>query len=732
MLIVSASLDQAALRPGVMVTLVGKGIQSRNPLAIANELQLTADGLGETGVSTSALRGLVGEGSRAARRGATSAGNHLTTRAIAGAALSLFALSDAAQAADLALKAPPAAIYDWTGFYLGAHAGYGAGVFGPGTNAIPDQGVFFPPSVTGLIGGYQFGVNRQLSNNVVVGVETDISFSSPPDQAKAIITPFNTTLDYFATARGRIGYAFGPVMPYVTGGVAWGRTQLNVNDPDGSFLFQRARTHLGWTAGLGVEAAIGGNWTGKIEYSYVDLASRGYDLTDVGLPVVDVAPRLHAIKFGLNYHLWDTPLWPAETPRMVLPDNPDWNIHGQTTLIAQGYPRIRSPYEGTNSLPGGGQARETFTTTAFLGWRLWQGGEFYFNPELAQGFGLNSTLGLAGFPNGEAQKGGASFPRFRAQRYFLRQTFGLGGEQEEVADGPNQLPGKRDIDRVTVTVGRFAIGDFFDGNTYAKDPRADFMNWAMWSAAAYDFPADLPGFTRGAVVELNRKDFALRGGLFQVPSAPNSDILNFKTGGAVVEFEGRYLIDGLPGKGRVGVFANQGNTASYRSVLGIAAVDPTQDINDIVQATRRTRLKYGFYLNGEQQLTQDIGLFGRYSWNDGQNEILSFTDIDRSLSAGVSINGRRWGRPDDTIGIGGAINGLSAAHRDFLAAGGIGLLIGDGRLNYSNERIFEAYYAYAIDKNFRMTADYQFIVNPAYNADRGPVSIFAARLHGEF
>lgn len=86
----------------------------------------------------------------------------------------------------------------------------------------------------------------------------------------------------------------------------------------------------------------------------------------------------------------------------------------------------------------------------------------------------------------------------------------------------------------------------------------------------------------------------------------------------------------------------------------------------------------------------------------------------------------------DTIGFGGAINGLSGANRDFLAAGGIGLLIGDGQLNYAPERILEAYYAFAINKSFTFAADYQFIANPAYNADRGPVSIFSGRLHGEF
>ena len=160
----------------------------------------------------------------------------------------------------------------------------------------------------------------------------------------------------------------------------------------------------------GIEVAVGGNWTAKAEYDYVDLARRTYDLTDVGLPRVNVDPNIHLFKLGLNYRLWETPPWagPASVDgRTALAEPKNWNVHGQTTFIAQAYPRMRSPYEGTNSLPGGGQGRETWTTDVFLGWRLWQGGEFYFNPELAQGFGLNSTLGLAGFSNGEAQKGGA-------------------------------------------------------------------------------------------------------------------------------------------------------------------------------------------------------------------------------------------------------------------------------------------------------------------------------------
>ena len=393
---------------------------------------------------------------------------------------------------------------------------------------------------------------------------------------------------------------------------------------------------------------------------------------------------------------------------------------------------MRSLYQGSNSLPAAGQLRETWTTTAFIGRKLWEGGEVYFNPELAQGGGLAGTLGLGGFANGEAQKAGAPYPRVRAQRYFLRQTFGFGGEQETVEDGPNQIAGKRDVDRVTVTVGRFAIGDFFDANSYAHDPRVDFLNWAMWSATAYDFPADLPGFTRGGVAELNRKDWTLRAGLFQVPTAPNSDVLRFDSGGAVIEFEDRYSLFGRPGKLRIGAFANRGHTASYREAINAAAADPTVDINAIVPNLRRTNSKNGVYGNFEQTIDKDIGIFGRASWNDGKNEILSFTDVDRSVSGGVSIKGNRWGRPSDTFGAGGAVNGLSQAHRDFLAAGGLGLLIGDGAINYRTERIFETYYSIGLLPGMTLSLDYQFVANPAYNADRGPVSIFAGRFHAEF
>jgi high affinity Mn2+ porin len=653
----------------------------------------------------------------------------------AGVGLGLSLLPHTGFAADLPVKAPVLkSIYDWTGFYAGGHFGYGDASFGPGTNPLPQQGAFLPHSTTGVIGGYQLGYNWQFGNRLVLGIEADSTFTSPTDNpaVEKVPAPFHTTIDYVGTVRGRIGYAFDRFLPYVTGGFAWGHTHVEINDTDGvTPLFPVGHYQAGWTAGLGLEYAVSGNWSAKAEYEYVALSRQLYDLTGLGLGNANVDPRIHLFKLGLNYHFGDTP-WMPGTGKTALPESNDWNVHAQTTYLPQGYGPIHSPYASPFSLPGSGQLQATWTTTAFFGARLWDGGEFYFNPELAQGFGLNGTLGLAGFSNGEAQKAGAAFPKIRAQRYYLKQTFGLGGEQEDVADGPNQLPGKRDIDRVTVVVGRFAVGDFFDNNAYAKDPRADFMNWAMWASAAYDFPADLPGYTRGAVVEFNRKDWAIRGGFFQVPSAPNSDTLTFKTGGTVVEFEERHEIAGQPGKLRLAAFYNSGNTANYREVLEQAAANPALDINDIATADQRTRPKYGFYANLEQQIVKDVGLFARASWNDGQNQILSFTDVDRSLSGGLSIKGSFWGRPNDTVGIGGAINGLSDAHRDFLAAGGFGLLIGDGQLNYSPERILETYYSWKLNDWSALTFDYQFITNPAYNADRGPASIVSGRLHAEF
>jgi high affinity Mn2+ porin len=336
---------------------------------------------------------------------------------------------------------------------------------------------------------------------------------------------------------------------------------------------------------------------------------------------------------------------------------------------------------------------------------------------------------VAGFPSGEAQKSNFPYPHYNTSRLFVRQTFGFGGEQEELASGSTQLAGKVDVSRLTLQAGKFAVVDIFDGNAYAKDSRKDFMNWSIWAPGAFDYSADKVGLTYGATAELNQKQWALRGGYFLMQAVSNSNSFDtrvFERGTYVLELETRYSLFSQPGKLRTIAWLNSAFSGSYRETLD----NPAFDL-DIAQ-TRRGRIKYGYVINLEQALSDEVGLFGRWSWNDGKTEIMAFTDIDASLSLGLSLKGATWGRPDDAIGIGGAINALSRDHRDFIAAGGLGILIGDGQLNYRRERILETYYAYALDKQLTLTADYQLVTNPAYNADRGPVHIFSGRLHGEF
>jgi high affinity Mn2+ porin len=371
----------------------------------------------------------------------------------------------------------------------------------------------------------------------------------------------------------------------------------------------------------------------------------------------------------------------------------------------------------------------------FLGVRLWRGAEFYFNPELLQGFGLANTVGAGGYPNGEAQKSNFPYPRFNPSRVFLRQEFGLGGDTEKVESDYGQLSGTKDVSRITVQIGKFAVHDLFDTNDYAQDSRVDFMNWSIWASGAFDYAADRVGLGYGATAELNQADWAVRAGYFLMPAVSNGNVFDwnlFARGEYVGELELRFKPFGHDGQLKGGLFLNSGYSGSYHDAVILAGVNGI-DATSAIAVTRQTRTKYGYYLNLQQEIADDIGVFGRWSWNDGRNEIMAFTDIDASLSLGTSIKGTRWGRPDDRIGIGGALNMLSQDHIAFFAAGGTGPLVGDGQLpNYTPEKIVEAYYAAQLFKGFVATADYQLLIAPGYNADRGPAHVFSGRLRASF
>src|SRR3954468_9249363 len=653
--------------------------------------------------------------------------------ALAGAAFGALALGSPAIAADMALKAPylqPA--FDWSGFYIGGHTGYGRG---SSFATLADPTFAATNSVaSGLIGGMQAGYNYRLSSGLLFGVEADLTFPNylPSNHVVAKFATARSDLeerwDYFGTVRGRVGYASGPWLAYATGGFAWAGERF-LNTPTGVDVEEKhINVRPGWAAGAGLEYAFAPHWSVKLEYLYAQFGKANIRFPSGAQ--YNSTLDFQQIRIGLNRKV-DLPGSKSWTPKTDLtdPESDRWEIHGQTTYLGQGYPAFRAPYTGTNSLTPARQYQATWSNSLYLNARLWEGGEVYYSPELLQGFGLNDTVGLAGFSSGEAQKSNFPYPHYNTSRLFLRQSFGFGGEQEELASGPYQLGGKVDVSRLTLQAGKFAVIDIFDGNAYAKDTRKDFMNWSMWAPGAFDYSADKVGLTYGATAEFNQKQWALRAGYFLISGTSNSNNFDSRViqrGSYVLELETRWSLFSLPGKLRSIGWFNSAYSGSYRETLDNPAL-----MLDISQ-TRQGRIKYGYVLNLEQSLSDDLGLFARWSWNDGKTEIMAFTDIDASLAGGLSIKGARWGRPDDVIGVGGVVNALSRDHRDFIAAGGLGILIGDGALNYRRERILEAYYAYALNKQITLTADYQFIANPAYNADRGPVSIFSGRLHAEF
>lgn len=409
----------------------------------------------------------------------------------------------------------------------------------------------------------------------------------------------------------------------------------------------------------------------------------------------------------------------------------DFAIHGQATVVAQGVGGFASPYTGANSLTPR-QVKETADITAFIGARAWTGGELWVNPEIDQGFGLSNTLGVAGFPSAEAYKVGKAEPYFRLQRAFFRQTFGLGGTREAVAGVANQLGGSRSVDRIVLTIGKFGVGDIFDTNPYAHDPRGDFLNWSAVDTGSFDYAADAWGYTTGLAAELYRGDWTLRAGLFNLSTVPNGERLEHGFGQYQLdaEVEHRHAVAGRPGSVRLGFFRNRGNFSRFDDALAYAAA--TGDMVD-PSFTRRRMTRVGGYMNMDQALTDTLGLFARVGASDGSIEPYDFTDIDRTAQIGGSLGGKSWGRAQDRVGLALIANGISAEHRRYLAAGGLGVLVGDGKLpNAGAEEIAEAYYDVSVSRALAVTLDAQYVENPGYNRDRGPAEIFALRVHGAF
>ncbi|MES1974246.1 MAG: carbohydrate porin [Pseudomonadota bacterium] len=421
----------------------------------------------------------------------------------------------------------------------------------------------------------------------------------------------------------------------------------------------------------------------------------------------------------------------ATVPPGVAPTDERIAIHGQATFVLQGTPGFASPYVGTNSLTPR-QAKETTDVTLYAGVRPWAGAELWVNPEIDQGFGLSNTLGVAGFPSAEAYKVGKRNPYFRLQRLFFRQTIGLGGEREAVAGIANQLAGSRLTDRIVLTAGKFGVGDVFDANSYAHDPRSDFLNWSAVDAGSFDYAADAWGYTTGVAAEWYRAAWTLRVGAFNLSKVPNGETLEagFQQYQLDAEVEHRHSLAGRPGAIRVTLFQNRGQFGRFDDALAIAERTGGDADTALV---RRRRTRAGISSNVEQAVTDTLGLFARAGIADGQVEPYDFTDIDRTAQLGLALKGNGWRREADTIGAVFIVNGISREHQRYLDQGGLGVLVGDGRLPHpGSEYIGEAYYKVVAVKGVEFSLDYQFVANPGYNRDRGPANVFALRAHGAF
>lgn len=423
----------------------------------------------------------------------------------------------------------------------------------------------------------------------------------------------------------------------------------------------------------------------------------------------------------------------AQSDSAVLPAGKKYSLHWQTTLISQYHFDFKAPYSGDNSLLNSEPARSSVSATAFLAYKLFKNTYLVFNPEAAGGKGFSKTLGIAGFPNGEVYRVGDPKPKPFIARLYVEQRFPLSNRKEWVEEDQNQIAESTSKDYLSVIVGKFSLTDFFDDSKISHDPRSEFMNWSLMGNGAWDYPANTRGYTMGAVVQAVYHDWAFRTALTTVPIESNGPELQFrfdKAMGLVWEIEKLHLFQKNEthfSTLHAGVFLNKARMGNYSQSIQTAGTNPP----DITDSRSYGRTKWGYYFSVDNHFGP-VHHFIKASWNDGKNETWAFTEIDRSLTTGLQFDGDLWKRKNDRMAIAFVSNGLSGDHQNYLAKGGYGFLIGDGKLNYGKEAIIEAYYSIHLHKQIFLSPDYQFISNPAYNKDRGPVHIIALRLHAEF
>lgn len=407
-----------------------------------------------------------------------------------------------------------------------------------------------------------------------------------------------------------------------------------------------------------------------------------------------------------------------------------WLLRGQATTIAQGHPGFRSRYRRDGDLNPHPDFGRTQTVDLVLGRRLWHNAELIGVLNLSHGSGLSQGRGVGAGLSAEAFHGGVEDVSVMLPRLFLRQTFDISYDAFGVDDDPMRFAGPLAIERVTLTIGRFAAWDFFDNNTYAHDPRTQFVAWALSGAGAFDIASDAAGFTNGAVLEWENGAWAVRAGAFQVAREQGGARLDSRIGSAwqaLLQFDRRWWRGRFPGVARLLLGASRTRSGLWKSLTAAAREG---DLSG--QDGRTFRTKAMVAINLEQALNDSLGVFLRLGWNDGRSQDWMLTDMDWSVSAGVAINGWTWERFNDTVGIAANLGGLSTGQRRWLEAGGSGFVIGSGRIRYAPEALFETYYDAQLAPGLHAALGAQLVFNPGYDANRGPAPVLFARLRAAF
>ena len=410
-------------------------------------------------------------------------------------------------------------------------------------------------------------------------------------------------------------------------------------------------------------------------------------------------------------------------------------ISGQMNWIGQGHGAFPAEYSGPNSLKNTSEFAVSEVVTLYTGYEATQNLQVLVDIEEAGGKGISSALGLAGFTNLDVVRnpylGGSPY----LARALVRYTIPLGGGETELERSWLNLATRAPSRRLEIVAGKLSLPDFFDANDVGSDSHLQFMNWTDDQNGAWDYAANTRGYTDGAVLQYFAPGWVVRFGEALMPKTANGIFLDADIARAHAdnfEFElhphpfGRHST-----VVRLLSYVNHANMGSYRRAVdnfraGLVSVP------DITTVRRQGRKKYGFGLNLQQGLPHNFEAYSRWGWSDGRNESFAYTEVDRTAAAGIDLRGNGWRRRLDRIGAAFVVNGLSGDHREYLALGGLGFLLGDGKLNYGTERIFEAYYTAHLWRGFWGSLDLQHVRDPGYNRDRGPVTVPSMRLHVDF